>query len=40
MKKQYDEDYFLQCYKKNAGHPLKTLLSIYKGNYYKFFLST
>lgn len=40
MQKQYDEDYFLQCYKKNAGHPLKTLLSIYKGNYYKFFLST
>ena len=33
------EIWFVECYKKHQGHPLKTLFAIYKGNYHKFFLS-
>ena len=41
MKINYsDEQFYYDCYKKNSGKPLKTLLSMYKGNFHKFFLST
>ena len=33
------EKWFTECYQKYKGHPMKTLLAIYKGNYHKFFLS-
>lgn len=33
------EDWFIECYRKNEGHPLKILLGLYKGNYHKFFLA-
>jgi ATP-binding cassette subfamily B protein len=33
------ERWFTECYRKYQGHPLMTLVSIYKGNYYKFFLA-
>ncbi len=30
------EDWFIECYNKYKGHPLKILLGLYKGNYNKF----
>ncbi|MDD6797050.1 MAG: ABC transporter ATP-binding protein [Clostridia bacterium] len=33
------EDWFIECYKKNEGHPIKILLGLYRGNYNKFFLA-
>lgn len=33
------EHWFTECYKKHQGHPMMTLVSIYKGNYHKFFLA-
>lgn len=33
------EDWFIECYQKHEGHPIKILLSLYKGNYNKFFLA-
>ena len=33
------EVWFTDCYRKHEGHPLKILLAIYKGNYYKFLLA-
>lgn len=33
------EHWFTECYRRHQGHPLKTLVSIYKGNYHKFFLA-
>lgn len=33
------ENWFIECYRKHQGHPLKILVSIYKGNYYKFVLA-
>ena len=27
------EDWFIECYKKNEGHPMKILLGLYRGNY-------
>ena len=33
------EDWFIECYKKNEGHPMKILLGLYRGNYNKFFLA-
>lgn len=33
------EDWFIECYRKNEGHPMKILLSLYKGNYSKFFFA-
>lgn len=33
------ETWFTECYRKYQGHPMKTLLAIYKGNYHKFVLS-
>ncbi len=33
------ENWFIECYRKQKGHPLKILLGLYKGNYSKFFLA-
>lgn len=33
------EFWFTECYRRHKGHPLRILLSIYKGNYHKFFLA-
>ncbi len=33
------ENWFIACYRKYYGHPLKTLIALYKGNYLKFFLA-
>lgn len=33
------ERWFIECYRKYHGHPLKTLMALYKGNYSKFFLA-
>lgn len=33
------DNWFIQCYKKYKGHPLKILIGLYKGNYSKFFLA-
>lgn len=33
------EEQFIETFKENKGHSFKTLLAIYKGNYFKFFLS-
>lgn len=33
------ESWFIECYKKHKGHPMQTLLGLYKGNYHKFFLA-
>ncbi len=33
------ETWFIECYKKHRGHPLRVLMGLYKGNYNKFFLA-
>lgn len=33
------EHWFTECYRHHKGHPLKTLISLYKGNYHKFVLA-
>lgn len=33
------ENWFIECYRKHKGHPLRILLGLYKGNYNKFFLA-
>jgi ATP-binding cassette subfamily B protein len=33
------ESWFIECYNKHKGHPIKILLGLYKGNYNKFFLA-
>lgn len=33
------ERWFIECYKKYKGHPLRILVGLYKGNYNKFFLA-
>lgn len=33
------ESWFIESYRRHQGHPLKTLMSLYKGNYHKFFLA-
>ena len=30
------ENWFIECYRKHKGHPLKILIGLYKGNYNKF----
>ena len=30
---------FIECYRNNQGHPLRTLVHLYKGNYHKFVLA-
>ena len=40
MKVNYsDEQFYYNCFKENENKPLKTLIALYKGNYYKFLLS-
>lgn len=33
------ESWFIECYRKHKGHPIKILIGLYKGNYNKFFLA-
>ncbi len=33
------ENWFIECYRKNQGHPLRTLVWLYKGNYHKFVMA-
>jgi ATP-binding cassette subfamily B protein len=33
------ENWFTECYRRYEGHPLKILVAIYRGNYYKFLLA-
>ena len=33
------ENWFIECYKKHKGHPIRILIGLYKGNYNKFFLA-
>lgn len=33
------ENWFIECYRKHEGKPLRILIALYKGNYYKFFLA-
>ncbi len=33
------EQWFTQCYEKHNGHPIRTLVSMYRGNYHKFVLA-
>ena len=33
------ENWFIECYRKHKGHPLKIHIGLYKGNYNKFFLA-
>ena len=30
------ENWFIECYRKHKGHPLKILIGLYKGNYNRF----
>lgn len=38
-KKIDTESWFIECYRKHKGHPIKILMSLYKGNYYKFIMA-
>lgn len=38
-KKIDTESWFIESYRRHKGHPLKILISLYKGNYYKFVLA-
>ena len=38
-KKMDTESWFIECYRKNQGHPLRTLMHLYKGNYHKFVMA-
>lgn len=33
------DNWFIECYKRHKGHPIKILIGLYKGNYSKFFLA-
>ena len=33
------ENWFIECYRKHKGHPLRILFALYKGNYHKFVLA-
>ena len=33
------ESWFIECYRNNQGHPLRTLIHLYKGNYHKFVMA-
>lgn len=33
------ESWFIECYRKHKGHPIRILIGLYKGNYNKFFLA-
>lgn len=39
-RKQFDtESWFIESYRRHKGHPIAILLSLYKGNYHKFFMA-
>lgn len=38
-KKIDTESWFIECYRRHKGHPIKILMSLYKGNYYKFIMA-
>ena len=38
-KKMDTESWFIECYRNNQGHPLRTLVHLYKGNYHKFVMA-
>lgn len=38
-KKIDTENWFMECYRRYKGHPIKILISLYKGNYYKFIMA-
>ena len=38
-KKMDTESWFIECYRNNQGHPLRTLMHLYKGNYHKFVMA-
>lgn len=39
-RKQFDtESWFIESYRRHKGHPIATLLSLYKGNYHKFLMA-
>jgi ATP-binding cassette subfamily B protein len=33
------ETWFIECYRRYQGHPMKILISLYRGNYHKFVLA-
>ena len=33
------ENWFIECYRKHKGHPLKILIGLYKGNYTEYYYS-
>lgn len=33
------ESWFIECYRRYQGHPMKILISLYRGNYHKFVLA-
>ncbi|MBQ2803439.1 MAG: ABC transporter ATP-binding protein [Lachnospiraceae bacterium] len=33
------ENWFIECYRRHQGKPIRTLISLYKGNYHKFVLA-
>lgn len=33
------ESWFIECYRRYQGNPMKILISLYKGNYHKFVLA-
>ena len=33
------ESWFIESYRRHQGHPIKILISLYKGNYHKFVLA-
>lgn len=33
------ESWFIECYRRYQGHPIKILISLYRGNYHKFVLA-
>ena len=33
------ESWFIECYRRYQGHPMKILIALYKGNYHKFVLA-
>lgn len=38
-KKIDTESWFIESYRQNQGHPMRILVSLYKGNYHKFVLA-
>lgn len=39
-RKSFDtENWFIESYRRHKGHPMKILISLYRGNYHKFVLA-